>query len=638
MDALIGQQLDSFLVQQPLGRGGMARVYKGLDTRLKRPVAIKVIEERWRASDTYTQRFEREAQAVANLKHPNIVTVFHFGQVERLYYLVMEYIDGADLDSIIQRYESNKELMPHADVMRVLSAIGEALDYAHTQGVIHRDVKPSNIILERNGRPVLTDFGLALRLDEGTTGDTFGSPQYISPEQARSSANAGPQSDLYSLGVVAYELLTGVLPFDDPSPTALAIQHMTAVVPSPLTFNRNLSFTVETVLVKMLAKEPSARYQTAAEFTAALGEALEALKFNPPKVATADLPPGAISTPPRHLSMQTALDKVHQEMAFTQARGQALTQTPVIAGTDTVVPIPPPAATAPSRRWLPYALTGGVALVALIALGFVLNGLLSRQSNVPVISAFTSTPSPVGSGNAPTKLVLAPTQPTRVPPTSTLIPPSPTTLPPTPTAVPPSPTTIPTTAIPVAAVATNPPLLSLTPTLVPPTNTPIPTLPPTLPPADTPVSTTAVTIVPPTVNVSPTVAYPNGRPILMNWDNNGFRVNNQWSQILYVTSLTFQQLDNNGQPTLQFQGSRWAAYFPRLYPGGCMILEVRQDVETWTRADCPSGMNSRIAAQSGETFWLSQNGAVEFRVLWSKIEVGRCTIATPPCTVNLPPS
>src|SRR5262249_14923633 len=151
--------------------------------------------------------------------------------------LVMEYIDGADLDAIMRQYEADGELMPHADVIRILQPIASALDYAHRQGVIHRDVKPSNIMLERDGRPVLTDFGLALRVSEGTVGDTFGSPHYIAPEQARSSANAVPQSDIYALGVVAYQLLTGALPFDDTSAAALAMQHIMSPVPSPRAFN-----------------------------------------------------------------------------------------------------------------------------------------------------------------------------------------------------------------------------------------------------------------------------------------------------------------------------------------------------------------------------------------------------------------
>ena len=245
IDPLPGQQLGNYLIQQPLGQGGMARVYKGLDVSLKRPVAVKVMSEGLRQSELYGQRFEREAQAVANLHHPNIVSIFYFGTQDSLYYLVMEYIDGTDLEAVLRNYADHHELMPYADVMRILEAIASALDYAHEQGVIHRDVKPSNIMVERNGRPVLTDFGLALRISEGTLGDTFGTPHYISPEQAQNSANAVAQSDLYSLGVIAYEMLAGTVPFDDPSPTALAMQHIMAAVPSPRLFNPKLSDEVE---------------------------------------------------------------------------------------------------------------------------------------------------------------------------------------------------------------------------------------------------------------------------------------------------------------------------------------------------------------------------------------------------------
>src|SRR5579859_3005666 len=286
---LTGHKLGDIVVQEPLGTGGMAHVYKGMDVSLKRAVAVKVIADDLRGSDVYTQRFEREAQAVAALKHPNIVTIFQFGKQDGLYYLVMEYINGVNLDAILRNYDSSNELMPYADVLRILQAIGSALDYAHSQGVIHRDVKPSNIMLESDGRPVLTDFGLALRVSEGTIGDTFGSPHYISPEQARSSANAVPQSDLYSLGVVAFELLTGFVPFDDPSPTALAMQHIMAVVPSPRDFNPNLSPAFEPVLFKALAKAPGERYQTAEEFVTALRSAFEQQRVNPVSVATPEI-------------------------------------------------------------------------------------------------------------------------------------------------------------------------------------------------------------------------------------------------------------------------------------------------------------------------------------------------------------
>lgn len=322
-DALIGQELGRILIQQPLGHGGMARVYKGFDQNLRRPVAIKVIAESLRQSASYAQRFERESQAVANLKHPNIVTVFQFGSHDALYYLVMEYIDGVDLDVLLRSYEDSGELMPHADVLRILQEIAGALDYAHAQGVIHRDVKPSNIMLERGGRPVLTDFGLALRISEGTMGDTFGSPHYIAPEQARSSSNAVPQSDVYALGVIAYEMLTGVVPFDDPSPAALAVQHITNDVPSPRLLNRSLPEAVEPILLKVLAKEPKDRYRTCKAFVGALRKALKTEAPVRPKAP--DLPPlpaGVELPPPRRLSVHTAQDKLDLALASVPAEAQ----------------------------------------------------------------------------------------------------------------------------------------------------------------------------------------------------------------------------------------------------------------------------------------------------------------------------
>lgn len=301
----------------------MARVYKGFDQNLRRPVAIKVIAESLRQSASYAQRFERESQAVANLKHPNIVTVFQFGSHDELYYLVMEYIDGVDLDALLRSYEDSGELMPHADVLRILQEIAGALDYAHAQGVIHRDVKPSNIMLERGGRSVLTDFGLALRISEGTMGDTFGSPHYIAPEQARSSSNAVPQSDVYALGVIAYEMLTGVVPFDDPSPAALAVQHITNDVPSPRLLNRSLPEAVESVLLKVLAKEPKDRYRTCKAFVGALRKALKT--ESPVKPKAPDLPPlpaGVEPPPPRRLSVYSAQDKLDQALDAVPAEAQ----------------------------------------------------------------------------------------------------------------------------------------------------------------------------------------------------------------------------------------------------------------------------------------------------------------------------
>ncbi|RPI23410.1 MAG: serine/threonine protein kinase, partial [Chloroflexota bacterium] len=279
-DSLIGKQLANFRIDRLLGRGGMAKVYQGWDIKLDRPVAIKVIDERYRSEPSYGERFLREARAVAALQHPNIVHIYHAGEQDGLLYFVMKYVRGVDLKQWMKQYRDANKLIPEAEVVRIGRAVAGALDYAHAQGVIHRDVKPSNILVAENGQIILTDFGLAMNVMQETMGDVFGSPQYISPEQARKSSFAVPQSDLYSLGIILYEMLAGRLPFDDPSPATLALQHITAEPPSPRSLNPRLNRVVEAVLLKALSKTPGQRYQTGRELMDALEAALKGDKLS----------------------------------------------------------------------------------------------------------------------------------------------------------------------------------------------------------------------------------------------------------------------------------------------------------------------------------------------------------------------
>src|SRR5574341_861332 len=288
-DPLIGRQLANFRVECVIGRGGMAQVYYGWDVRLKRPVAIKVLDARFRGNPSYAQRFVREAQAVATWRHENILQVYYADEEEGLYYFVMEYIDGLDLGTLMSQYLAKGELLPHADLLRIGRAVASALDYAHQKGVVHRDVKPSNVMVARDGRVVLSDFGLALDVEQGSMGEVFGTAHYIAPEQARRSSDAIPQSDLYSLGVILYEILTGTVPFDDPSPTSVAIQHITLRPPSPREINPDLSVEVEAVVLKALSKSPQERYQAGSDLIAALESALQVSR--PAAVQRRSLPP-----------------------------------------------------------------------------------------------------------------------------------------------------------------------------------------------------------------------------------------------------------------------------------------------------------------------------------------------------------
>jgi serine/threonine protein kinase len=275
-DPLVGKQLANYRLDREIGRGGMAVVYAGWDLKLDRPVAIKVINTHYQDTPGYAQRFVQEARAVARWRHENIIHIYYADDEAGLYYFVMEYIEGVDLRHRLAEYAAAHQLIPPYEVIRLGRAIANALDFAHSKGVIHRDVKPANVMLGQDGRIVLMDFGLALHVEQGSFGEILGSPAYISPEQARNSAQAIPQSDLYSLGVILYEMLSGALPFDDPSPASLAVQHMTQPVPSPRQRNPLINKLTESVLLRALAKEPTERYTTGKALMDALAAALQA--------------------------------------------------------------------------------------------------------------------------------------------------------------------------------------------------------------------------------------------------------------------------------------------------------------------------------------------------------------------------
>ncbi len=274
-DPLIGQKFGDYIIQTLLGKGGMARVYRALDPNLDRTAAIKVIDPGVASDPEYARRFKREAQAVAKLNHPNIVSIYQFGETRGIYYMAMAFIDGSDLAHVINQRRHDGAMVSYDAVLRVAGQIGAALDYAHSQGVIHRDVKPGNILVTAQGRAILTDFGLVRDMAIPTLGEIFGSPNYISPEQAVNSAKAVPQSDLYSLGVTLYELLAGRLPFEHENPNELALMHIGTPAPPLRQFNPSIPQGVETVIMQSIAKRVEDRYQSGAELFNALRQAVK---------------------------------------------------------------------------------------------------------------------------------------------------------------------------------------------------------------------------------------------------------------------------------------------------------------------------------------------------------------------------
>lgn len=323
-DPLIGQQLANYRIERLIGRGGMAAVYYAVDVLLNRPAAVKVIHAYSNRPEAYTERLLREARSVAGWRNEHIIQVYHAGNEAGMFYFVMEYIDGQNLAEIMAAHTSQGELLPGDEVLRYGRAIADALDYAHARNVIHRDVKPQNVLVAGDGRVVLTDFGLALNTQQGSLGEVFGTAYYTAPEQARRSNAAVPASDLYSLGVMLYEMLVGVLPFDDPSPTSVALQHITLPPPPPRQINPQLSPQVEAVLLKAISKDPAGRYPSGKALVGALETA-----WRSQPVVSSRLPPLPPPPPPAALggaaggSRATRLT-AHPAAHATQRRRSAL--------------------------------------------------------------------------------------------------------------------------------------------------------------------------------------------------------------------------------------------------------------------------------------------------------------------------
>jgi serine/threonine protein kinase len=273
-DSLIGHTLGSYQVVEKIGQGGMAEVYRGFHPALRRYVAIKVLGRFLQTEASFCQRFEQEAQALAALRHPNIVQIFDFGAYQSCSYLVMEYIDGTNLRTEIDRRFAEGESFTSDEILQFVSQVASALDYAHQQGVVHRDIKPANILIDALGRPILTDFGLVMLRDRGggraTLGRSFGTPEYIAPEQAIDSRAASPQSDIYALGVILYEMVTGRLPFEADSPLSLALKHISEDPTPPRHYVPDLPEAVEAVILRALRKEPNTRFPTAQAMVEAL--------------------------------------------------------------------------------------------------------------------------------------------------------------------------------------------------------------------------------------------------------------------------------------------------------------------------------------------------------------------------------
>lgn len=388
---MIGTKIGPYEIIQELGKGGMATVYRAYHPGMDRFVAIKIIHRALSADKAGLDRFRREARLIARLEHPHLLPVYDYAPDHDPPYIVMRYLEGGTLKDILDE----KERLPLGEVAHLMRQITSALDYAHRQGVVHRDIKPSNIMVDQDGNAFVADFGIA-RINDGMgmtqTGFTVGTPGYMSPEQGMGLTTIDLRADIYSLGVMAFEMATGRAPYTGETPMAVLFQHIQNPVPSALSFNPDLPEDIDDVFNKALAKQPEARYASAGQFADALvGLATnKAANARPVELQTAAIQ--AIKTKQKERPTQAEDEKTLLEK-FQSLREAATTPgmgVPVTDGPTLPTPIPMPASPLPNKTpgpigaVLPTAeqaappidagarrptglIVGGVVVVALIA-------------------------------------------------------------------------------------------------------------------------------------------------------------------------------------------------------------------------------------------------------------------------------
>lgn len=381
MQDLSGQKLGQYELRERLGRGGMAEVYKAYQPGMDRFVAVKVMLGHLADDEGFITRFKREAQSVGKLRHPHIVNVFDFGVERDIYYMVMEYIEGDNL----KHYIYKRNAIPPLEALHLTAQLASALEYAHGKGMIHRDLKPANIMFMDKAykHTVLTDFGIARLMGQSgltASGAMVGTPAYISPEAARGE-DVDERSDLYGLGIILYEMVTGKVPYDADTPLAVIMKHINAPLPTARDFGRNVPPSVEKIIVKSLTKMPSDRYQSATEMKTALDTAIHHWSDS--------FQPDTTTAP-----VTSYVEDDDRTMIDTSAGARTAQRTNLLSSESTIPP--------ESKRGLPLMWIGVAVLLLLVALavGMIALGggdddesVAESDSTQPAIIVATSTES-----------------------------------------------------------------------------------------------------------------------------------------------------------------------------------------------------------------------------------------------------
>ncbi|GIV89682.1 MAG: protein kinase [Chloroflexus sp.] len=414
--SLVGQTLGRFEILSELGRGGMAVVYKARQTDLDRIVALKILPPGLTSDQSYIARFRQEARSAARLEHPHIMPIYEVGEVAGYHYIAMKFIQGRTLKQLLQQ----EGALSVRRAAQILAQVGEALDYAHRQGIIHRDIKPSNVMITDEGWVYLTDFGLARGTgsNSGLTiaGTVMGTPEYMSPEQAQGLPNVGPPTDIYALGVMLYELLTGAFPFKAETPMAMLAARLVHAPIPPRDVRSDLPPAVEDVIMRALARKPEARFATAAEMVAALRQAvgMSESELNRPLTPQRGMPaigsglPSPLPTqpaPPLPPTQPASPPPAHSPTTPSPAYVQtppAPASYPYAAAPTTPAPHPLNVPAPPARSTGKGPLVG--ILVGVIALGLLIGGgialfVLFRPSSPTPTSLTDTTASFISTGD-----------------------------------------------------------------------------------------------------------------------------------------------------------------------------------------------------------------------------------------------